>query len=46
MSIKNNAKRQAYQKKQAEQGRNVVMWIIGALIVLAVVFLFWTTYNS
>jgi uncharacterized membrane protein len=46
MSKKNNAKRQAYAKKQEEQGRNVVMWIIGCLIALGLVFLIWTVFNS
>ena len=46
MSKKSNAKRRAYAKKQEEQGRNVVMWIIGGLIALAVLFLLWTTFNS
>ena len=46
MSKKVNAKREAYQKKQEQQGKNVVMWIIGGLIVLALVFALWTIFNS
>jgi hypothetical protein len=42
MSKKNNAKREAYAKKQEEQGKKVVMWIFGGLIVLALIYLFWT----
>ena len=39
---KNNAKREAYAKKQEEQGKKVVAWIFGALIVLAIVYMIWT----
>ena len=34
-----NAKQKAYEKKQEENGKKVVMWIIGAFIVLAVFYL-------
>ena len=37
-----NAKREAYAKKQEEQGRKVVAWIFGALIVLAIIYMIWT----
>ena len=37
-----NAKREAYAKKQEEQGRKVVAWIFGGLIVLAIIYLVWT----
>ena len=37
-----NAKRDAYAKKQEEQGRKVVTWIFAGLIVLAVIYLIWT----
>lgn len=43
MSKKTNVKRQAYQKKQEQQGKNVVMWIIGVLIALGIVFAIWTS---
>lgn len=43
MSKKGNVKRQAYQKKQEQQGKNVVMWIIGVLIALGLVFAVWTS---
>ena len=43
MAKKVNAKRQAYQKKQEEQGRNIVMWIIGVLIALGLAFAIWTS---
>ena len=42
MSKKNQSKREAYAKKQEEKGKKVVGWIFGALIVLALVYLFWT----
>ena len=42
MSKKVNKKREAYAKKQEEQGKKVVMWIFGALIVLAIIYLIWT----
>ena len=37
-----NAKREAYAKKQEEKGKQIVGWIFGALIVLAIIYLFWT----
>jgi len=37
-----NAKREAYAKKQEEQGKKVVAWIFGALIVLAIVYMIWS----
>ena len=43
MAKKVNAKREAYQKKQEEQGRNIVMWIIGFLIALGLIFAVWTS---
>ncbi len=42
MSKKGNAKREAYAKKQEEQGKKVVAWIFGGLIVLAIIYLIWT----
>ncbi len=42
MNKKVNAKKEAYAKKQEEQGKKVVMWIFGALIVLAIIYLIWT----
>ncbi len=42
MSKKNNAKREAYAKKQEEEGKKVVTWIFVGLIVLAVIYLIWT----
>ncbi len=42
MSKKVNAKRAAYQKKQEEQGKKVVRWIFGTLIVLAIAYLIYT----
>ena len=45
MSKKNNAKRQAYAKKQEESGQKVVMWIIGVLIALGVLYAIWTIFG-
>ena len=42
MNKKANAKREAYAKKQEEQGKKVVTWIFGGLIILAVIYLIWT----
>ena len=42
MSKKNNAKREAYAKKQEEEGKKIVTWIFGGLIVLAIIYLIWT----
>jgi hypothetical protein len=33
-----NSKQVAYQKKQERQGETVIKWIIGVLILLAVVY--------
>lgn len=38
MSNKRNARRAAYQERQAKAGRNVVVWMIGVLIVLALAY--------
>ena len=43
MSKKVNAKREAYAKKQEEQGKKVVMWIFFGLIILALVYFIWMT---
>ena len=43
---KTNVKREAYAKKQEEQGRKVVMWIFGILIALAIVYMCWTSMMS
>ena len=42
MSKKVNKKREAYAKKQEEQGKKVVTWIFAGLILLAIVYLVWT----
>ena len=39
-----NAKKEAYAKKQEEQGKRVVEWIFGGLIVLAIIYLIWSVY--
>jgi hypothetical protein len=43
MNKKVNAKREAWQKKQEEKGKKVVMWIFFGLIILALVYFIWMT---
>lgn len=38
MSKKGQAKREAYAKKQEAKGKNLIMWIIGILIALGLIF--------
>lgn len=45
MGKKVNAKRQAYAKKQEEEGKKVVMWIIGVLIAFGVIYAAWTIFG-
>ena len=33
-----NPKRVAYEKKQQEKGEKIIKWIIGVLIVLAIIY--------
>ena len=40
------AKHEAYERKQAAKGEKVVKWIFGALIVLAIIFMVYTSLNS
>ena len=42
MNKKVNAKKEAYAKKQEEQGKKVVMWIFGGLILFAIIYMIWT----
>jgi hypothetical protein len=42
MNKKSNQKREAYAKKQEEEGKKIVTWIFGGLIVLAIIYLIWT----
>ena len=44
MSKKHLAKREAYAKKQEQQGAKVVNWIIGVLIVVAAAFALMSIY--
>ena len=39
-----NAKRAAYAKKVEKKGTGVVMWIIGCLIVLGILYAAWSIY--
>ena len=39
-----NAKREAYAKKQEEKGRNLILWIIGILIALGVIYAVWASF--
>lgn len=43
MNKKVNAKREAWQKKQEEKGKKIVMWIFGGLILLAIIYFIWMT---
>ena len=40
-----NAKQVAYEKKQEQEGRKVVNWIFGILVLLAVAFCAYSIYN-
>jgi len=42
---KMNAKQKAYAEKQEREGRKVVNWIFGILILCAVAFCAYTIYN-
>jgi len=42
MSKKKNLKREAYAKKQEEQGKKVVNLIFGVLVVAALIYMIWT----
>ncbi|MBO4661056.1 MAG: hypothetical protein J5610_06325 [Prevotella sp.] len=44
MSQKGKAKREAYAKKQEAQGKKVVNWIFGVLVVLAIIFMGYTIW--
>ena len=33
------AKHSAFQKKQEEKGREIIVWIFGGLIVLAIIYM-------
>ena len=41
-----NAKQQAYAKKEEQEGRKVVNWIFGVLILLGVLYLVYSVYNG
>ncbi len=43
MKKKNNARRAAYEAKQEKEGKKVVEWIIGVLLVLAIIFAVYTS---
>ncbi|MBS7284407.1 MAG: hypothetical protein ACI3YL_00225 [Prevotella sp.] len=43
MKAKKNARREAYAAKQEKQGRRVVEWIIGVLVLLAVAYAVWAS---
>ncbi|MBQ9230300.1 MAG: hypothetical protein IJ190_03855 [Prevotella sp.] len=45
MSKKNQAKRDAYAKKQEAKGKNLIMWIIGVLIALGLIFAITTSLS-
>ena len=39
-----NAKQRAYEKKQEQEGRKIVNWIFGVLIVVAAAFALMSIY--
>ena len=39
-----NAKQRAYEKKQEAEGRKVVNWIFGVLILLAILFVVYSVF--
>ena len=41
---KRNVKQQAYEKKQEQKGTNVVLWIMGCLIVLGLIYAVWASF--
>ena len=43
MKAKKNESREAYAAKQEKQGRRVVEWIIGVLVLLAVAYAVWAS---
>lgn len=46
MSEKGKARRAKYEKKQAENGAKVINWIIGVLILCAVLYLIYFSVYS
>ena len=42
MSQNSKIKRERYAKKQEEEGKNLVKWIICGLVVLGLAFMVWT----
>ena len=44
MSKKNNARRAAYQARQEKEGKKVVNWILGALVILAICFVIYSVW--
>jgi hypothetical protein len=36
------AKHSAFQKKQEKRGREIIVWIFGGLILLAIIFMIYT----
>ena len=44
MSKKNNARRAAYQARQEKEGKKVVNWIFGALVIPAICFVIYSVW--
>ena len=44
MSKKNTARRAAYQARQEKEGKKVVNWIFGALVILAICFVIYSVW--
>ena len=44
MSKKGKARREAYKAKQEKEGKQVVKWIFGVLVALAIFFMIYSVY--
>ena len=44
MSQRGKARRAAYKARQEQEGKKVVKWIFGVLIVLAIIFIAYSIY--
>jgi hypothetical protein len=42
---KTNVKRLAFEKKQEKEGRNIVNWIFGCLVVVAVAYMAYAIWS-
>ena len=42
MKDQKKARREAYEKRQEKEGRKVVNWIFAILVILAIIFIFYS----